>query len=72
MRRRVIILAQKAMTIERAMANSIASLKMEGFKISPEMNLLIKKVLSKELTISEALKDINMKYRQEEIEWDIL
>ncbi len=49
------------MTPERAVDNAIASIKMEGFKVSDEQRLLMLKVVRGEMTLDEALKIINGK-----------
>lgn len=52
----------QAMTVERAVDNSIVSTQMEGFVITEEMKELIIKLMSKEITLDEALKRINNGY----------
>ena len=50
------------MTVERAVDNAIVSTQMEGFVITEEMKELIIKLMSKEITLDEALKWINNGY----------
>lgn len=52
----------QAMTVERAVDNAIVSTQMEGFVITEEMKELIIKLMSKEITLDEALKRINNGY----------
>lgn len=49
----------KPMTIERAVNNAIVSTQMEGFVITEEMKSLIIKLINKEITLDEALKQLN-------------
>ena len=48
-----------AMTIERAVDNAIVSTEMEGFVITEKHKELIMKLMNKEITLSEALKELN-------------
>ncbi len=50
-----------AMTIERAVDNAIASTRMEGFAITEKNKELIMKLMKKEITFEEALKELNKK-----------
>lgn len=50
-----------AMTIERSVDNAIASTEMEGFAISEKHKELILKLMKKEITLEEALKELNKK-----------
>lgn len=52
----------QAMTVERAVDNAIVSTQMEGFVITEEMKEVIIKLMSKEITLDEALKRINNGY----------
>lgn len=54
----------KAMTVQRAVKNAVASTEMEGFKISDEQLKLINKIMKKEITLEEALKQLNQKYNK--------
>lgn len=49
----------QAMTVERAVNNAIVSTQMEGFVITEEMKELIIKLINKEITLDEALKQLN-------------
>lgn len=49
----------QAMTIERAVNNAIVSTQMEGFVITEEMKELIIKLMNKEITLDEVLKQLN-------------
>lgn len=50
------------MTIERAVNNAIVSTQMEGFVITEEIKKLIVKLMNKEITLDEALKQLNDSY----------
>lgn len=50
-----------AMTIERAVDNAIVSTKMEGFAKTEKHKELIMKLMKKEITLEEALKELNKK-----------
>ena len=50
-----------AMTIERAVDNAIVSTEMEGFVITEKHKELIMKLMKKEITLEEALKEFNKK-----------
>ena len=50
-------MAERTMTLERAMNNAIISTEMEGFTLTAEQRELMKKVLTKELTLKEAIAD---------------
>lgn len=52
----------KTMTVQRAVKNAVVSTEMEGFKISDEQLKLINKIMKKEITLEEALKQLNQKY----------
>lgn len=58
-KQRVIIMT--AMTIERAVDNAIVSTEMEGFAITEKHKELIMKLMKKEITLEEALKELNKK-----------
>lgn len=47
------------MTVERAIANAIASTEMEGFVVTDKHKELITKLMSKEMTLEDALKELN-------------
>lgn len=47
------------MTVERAVDNAIASNEMEGFTFTEEQRDLLIKVVSKEITLKEALEILN-------------
>ena len=49
------------MTIDRAVNNAIASVEMEGFTISGDERDLIYKLVRKEITLADALKQLNEK-----------
>ena len=49
------------MTIERAIDNAIASTEMEGFTVTEKQKELIKKLMNKEITINDALEELNNK-----------
>jgi len=51
------------MPIERAMQNAIISTEMEGFVVTEEQRELMEKVLRKELTLKEAIAELNSKYK---------
>ena len=50
------------MTIERAVNNAIVSTQMEGFVIIEEIKKLIVKLMNEEITLDEALKQLNDSY----------
>lgn len=50
-----------AMTIERAVDSAIVSTEMEGFAITEKHKELIMKLMKKEITLEEALKELNKK-----------
>lgn len=50
-----------AMTIERAVNNAIVSTEMEGFTITEKHKDLIIKLMNKEITLEEAIKELNKK-----------
>lgn len=50
-----------AMAIERAVDNAIAYTKMEGFAITEKHKELIMELMKKEITLEEALKELNKK-----------
>ena len=52
----------KPMTIERAVNNAIVSTQMEGFVITEEIKKLIVKLMNEEITLDEALKQLNDSY----------
>ena len=52
----------KPMTIERAVNNAIVSTQMEGFVITEEIKKLIVKLMDEEITLDEALKQLNDSY----------
>ena len=52
----------KPMTIERAVNNAIVSTQMEGFVITEEIKKLIVKLMNVEITLDEALKQLNDSY----------
>lgn len=52
----------QAMTVERAVNNAIVSTQMEGFVITEEIKKLIVKLMNKEITLDEALKQLNDSY----------
>lgn len=60
-RKRKRVITMTAMTIERAVDNAIASTKMEGFAITEKHKELIMKLMKKEITLEEALKELNKK-----------
>lgn len=55
-------MAKQTMTIERAMKNAIISNEIEGFTVTEEQRELMKKVLTKEITLKEAIAKLNQKY----------
>lgn len=55
-------MAEQTMTLERAMNNAIVSTEMEGFVVTEEQRELMKKVLKKEITLKEAIAELNKKY----------
>ncbi len=55
-------MAEQTMTLERAMNNAIVSTEMEGFIVTEEQRKLMKKVLIKEITLKEAVVQLNKKY----------
>ncbi len=50
------------MTPERAVDNTIASAKMEGFEVSEEHRELIMKLMSGEITTDDAFEVLKKKY----------
>ena len=52
----------QAMTVERAVNNAIVSTQMEGFVITEEIKKLIVKLMNEEITLDEALKQLNDSY----------
>lgn len=46
------------MTTERAIANAIASTEMEGFVVTDKHKELITKLMNKEMTLEDALKEL--------------
>ena len=52
----------KPMTIKRAVNNAIVSTQMEGFVITEEIKKLIVKLMNEEITLDEALKQLNDSY----------
>lgn len=52
----------KPMTTERAVNNAIVSTQMEGFVITEEIKKLIVKLMNEEITLDEALKQLNDSY----------
>lgn len=50
------------MSIDRAVENAAVSLKMEGFNVEAEQKQMIKKIISGEISLQEALSIINRKY----------
>ena len=52
----------KPMTTERAVNNAIVSTQMEGFVITEEIKKLIVKLMNVEITLDEALKQLNDSY----------
>ena len=52
----------KPMTTERAVNNAIVSTQMEGFVITEETKKLIVKLMNEEITLDEALKQLNDSY----------
>lgn len=52
----------KPMAIERAVNNAIVSTQMEGFVITEEIKKLIVKLMNEEITLDEALKQLNDSY----------
>ena len=53
----------QTMTAERALNNAIISTQMEGFVVTDEQKELLVKLINKEITLDEALKTINAKYK---------
>ncbi len=53
----------QTMTAERALNNAIISTQMEGFVVTDEQKVLLVKLINKEITLDEALKKINAKYK---------
>lgn len=51
-----------AMTIERAVNNAIVSTEMEGFTITEKHKELILKLMKKEITLDNAIKELNEKH----------
>lgn len=56
-------MAEQVMTLERAMSNAIASTEMEGFDVTKEQRELMTRVLRKEMTLKEAIAELNRKYK---------
>ena len=52
----------QAMTVEREVNNALVSTKMEGFVITEEIKKLIVKLMDEEITLDEALKQLNDSY----------
>lgn len=52
------------MTVERAVDNAIASAEMEGFTFTEEQRALIIKLVKKEITLDDALAELNAKYTE--------
>lgn len=55
-------MAEQTMTLERAMNNAIISTEMEGFTLTAKQCELMRKVLTKELTLKEAIAELNKKH----------
>ena len=55
-------MAEQTMTLERAMNNTIISTEMEGFTLTAKQRELMRKVLTKELTLKEAIAELNKKH----------
>lgn len=53
----------KAMSTERALNNAIISTEMEGFVITDEHRELLTKLVNKEITLEDAIKMLNAKYK---------
>ena len=51
----------REMTVDRAVDNAIASVEMEGFTITGAERDLIYKLVRKEITLEDALKQLNEK-----------
>ena len=49
----------QTMTAERALNNAIISTQMEGLVVTEELKELIIKLMNKEITLDEALKQLN-------------
>lgn len=47
------------MTTEQAIANAIASTEMEGFVVTDKHKELITKLMNKEMTLEDVLKELN-------------
>lgn len=60
-KRKLRVIIMTAMTIERAVDNAIVSTEMEGFVITEKHKELIMKLMNKEITLSDALKELNNK-----------
>lgn len=56
-------MVKQVMTLERAMSNAIASTEMEGFNVTKEQRELMARVLKKELTLKEAIAELNKKHK---------
>ena len=55
------VITMTAMTIERAVDNAIVSTEMEGFAMTEKHKELIMKLMIKEITLEEALKELKKK-----------
>ena len=53
------VMIMSDMTMERAIANAIASIEMEGFVVTDKHKELITKLMNKEMTLEDALKELN-------------
>ena len=53
----------RPMSDERAIENAIVSTQMEGFEVTDSDRKLLMKIIKKEITLDEALKKINSRYR---------
>ena len=51
----------REMTVDRAVDNAIASVEMEGFTITGDERDLIYELVRKEITLADALKQLNEK-----------
>lgn len=49
--------------IEITIGNAIVSTQMEGFEVTDSDRKLLMKIIKKEITLDEALKKINSRYR---------
>ena len=52
------------MTVDRAVSNAIASVEMEGFAVTNAERDLIYKLMRKEITLKEALRQLDEKREQ--------